>query len=72
MFHLTYDEDVSTKPCCFSPQMMVKCCFQIWEKKEFERPFIYLLTKHEDWEFLSFGPIDEYGHLLHQVVLILL
>ncbi len=61
MFHLTYDEDVSTKPCCFSPQMMVKCCFQIWEKKEFERPFIDLPTKHEDWEFLSFGPIDEYG-----------
>jgi hypothetical protein len=61
MFHLTYDEDVSTKPCCFSPQMMVKCCFQIWEKKDFERPFIDLPTKHEDWEFLSFGPIDEYG-----------
>lgn len=33
MFHLTYDEDVLTKPCCFFPQMMVKCCFQIWEKK---------------------------------------
>ena len=61
LFHLTYDEDVSTKPCCFTPPMMVKCCFQIWEKKEFERPFIDLPTKHEDWEFSSFGPIDEYG-----------
>jgi hypothetical protein len=61
MFHLIYDEDVSTKPCCFIPQMMVKCCFQIWEKKPIERPFINLPTKHEDWEFLPFGPIDEYG-----------
>ena len=61
MFHLRYDEDVSTKPCCFTPQMMVKCCFQIWEKKDFERPFVDLPTKHEDWEFLSFGPIDKYG-----------
>ena len=60
MFHLIYDEDVSTKPCCFTPQMSVKCCFQIWEKKETERPFIDLPTKHQDWKFLSFGPIDEY------------
>lgn len=60
-FHLTYDEDVATKPCCFSPPMMVKCCFQIWEKKEMARPFIDLPTTHADWEFLPFGPIDEYG-----------
>jgi len=33
MFHLVYDEEISNNPCCFSPQMMVKCCFQIWEKK---------------------------------------
>jgi hypothetical protein len=61
MFHLIYDEDVSTKPCCFTPKMMVKCCFQIWEKKNIERSFIDLPTKHEDWEFLPFGPIDIYG-----------
>ena len=60
-FHLIYDEDVSMKPCCFTPQMMVKCCFQIWEKKEVERSFIDLPTKHEHWDFLSFGPLDEYG-----------
>ena len=60
-FHLIYDEDVSIKPCCFTPQMMVKCCFQIWEKKETERPVIDLSTKHEDWQFLPFGPIDEKG-----------
>jgi hypothetical protein len=61
MFHLIYDEDVSTTPCCFIPKMMVKCCFQIWEKKEIERSFINLPTKHNDWDFLSFGSIDIYG-----------
>ena len=61
MFHLIYDEDVSTVPCCFTPKMMVKCCFQIWEKKDTKRVFIDLPTKHKDWEFLSFGPNDEHG-----------
>lgn len=60
-FHLIYDEDVSSKPCCFTPQMTVKCCFQIWEKKEIKRPFIDLPTKHEDWDFLPFGTIDKNG-----------
>lgn len=60
-FHLVYDEDLSSKPCCFSPPMMVKCCFQVWEKKTTKRLFVNLPTKHSDWEFLSFGPIDEKG-----------
>jgi hypothetical protein len=60
-FHLIYDEDVLTQPCCFTPKMMVKCCFQIWEKKEIERPFIDLPTKHNDWDFLPFGELDKYG-----------
>jgi hypothetical protein len=60
-FHLIYDEDVPTKPCCFYPPMMVKCCFQIWQKKDIKRPFIDLPTKHDDWKFLSFGPIDQSG-----------
>ena len=61
MFHLIYDEDVSTNPCCFIPKMMVKCCFQIWEKKEIERLYINLETKHDDWIFLPFGKIDKNG-----------
>lgn len=61
MFHLVYDEEVSNKPCCFSPPMMVKCCFQIWEKKTIKRPYVELPTKHSDWMFLPFGANDETG-----------
>jgi hypothetical protein len=61
MFHLVYDEEVSNKPCCFSPPMMVKCCFQIWERKIEKRPLINLPTKHNHWEFLAFGPNDSKG-----------
>jgi hypothetical protein len=61
MFHLVYDEDVPIKPCCFTPKMMVKCCFQIWEKKNEERFFENLPTIHDDWIFLAFGPIDKDG-----------
>jgi hypothetical protein len=32
-FHLVLDEEIPVKPCSFTPPMMVKCCFQIWEKK---------------------------------------
>jgi hypothetical protein len=60
-FHLVYDEDVPTTPCCFTPKMNVKCCFQIWEKKDTKRHFIDLPVKHEHWNFLSFGPNDENG-----------
>jgi hypothetical protein len=60
-FHLVYDEEIPNKPCCFLPQMMVKCCFQIWEKKETERPYIDLPTTHPDWEFLKLGPNDTNG-----------
>jgi hypothetical protein len=60
-FHLIYDEEVQTKPCCFEPPMMVKCCFQIWEKKDIKRSLIKLSLKHKDWDFLSNGPLDNKG-----------
>jgi hypothetical protein len=60
-FRLIYDEEVPTKPCCFTPPMMVKCCFQIWEKTENRRAKIELPTTHSDWEFLAFGPLDISG-----------
>jgi hypothetical protein len=58
-FHLIYDEDTPTYPCCFSPPMSVKCCFQIWEKKQEKRNKIDLPAKHKDWEFLQYGPKDD-------------
>jgi hypothetical protein len=61
LFHLVYDEELPYKPCCFSPPMMVKCCFQIWEKKPIMRAFVNLPTKHDDWDFLGFGPNDNNG-----------
>lgn len=60
-FHIVYDEETPTKPCQFTPKMNVKCCFQIWEKKENKRETINLPLKHKDWEFLGFGPKDEKG-----------
>jgi len=60
-FHLIYDEEIPNKPCWFTPQMSVKCCFQIWEKKDIERQLIILSTTHKDWDFLPFGKIDSKG-----------
>jgi len=60
-FHLVLDHELPTKPCCFEPAMMVKCCFQIWEKRGEKRPIVKLPTTHRDWNFLSFGPNDENG-----------
>lgn len=60
-FHLVCDEEIPTEPCSFSPPMMVKCCFQIWEKKQTERPIVELSTTHDDWDFLGFGPKDAKG-----------
>ena len=60
-FHLVCDEEIPVSPCSFSPPMMVKCCFQIWEKREEARSIIELSTVHADWEFLVLGPNDEKG-----------
>lgn len=58
-FHLVYDEELPNKPCCFSPPIMVKCCFQIWERKSIKRELVDLPTSHNDWDFLSLGPLDK-------------
>jgi hypothetical protein len=62
-FHLVYDEEIPNTPCCFYPIMSVKCCFQIWEKKDIdlEREFIDLPKTHGDWEFLKLGKTDASG-----------
>ena len=60
-FHLVYDEYIPNKPCCFTPEMSVKCCFQIWEKKENKRDLIELPKTHNDWQFLKLGKRDSTG-----------
>ena len=60
-FHLVFDEEIPMEPCSFSPRMMAKCCFQIWEKRQIPRAIIELSTTHDHWDFLGFGPNDETG-----------
>jgi len=60
-FHLVLDEEIPTEPCSFSPPMMAKCCFQIWEKRVAQRLIVELSTTHEDWDFLGFGRKDANG-----------
>lgn len=60
-YHLYYDEDIPMKPCSFYPQMMAKCCFQIWIKDSKQRKIIKLKTEHPHWVFLPFGPKDSKG-----------
>lgn len=57
-FHLIKDIDIPIVPCSFTPKMMVKCCFQIWERKSIQRLKINLPIEHPDWQFLSYGPKD--------------
>lgn len=60
-FHLVYNKDLPLNPCCFTPKMSAKCCFQIWVKKEEVRNKIELPLIHPDFEFLSLGPLDDKG-----------
>jgi hypothetical protein len=58
-FQLIHNTDLPLKPCCFTPQMSAKCCFQIWKKTETTRRKVELPLTHHDFEYLSLGPIDE-------------
>lgn len=58
-FHLIYDEDTPQNPCVFEPKMMVKCCFQIWERRDEDRKEVKSSTTHKDWNYVKMGPKDE-------------
>jgi hypothetical protein len=60
-FHLLYDQELPLEPCAFSPPMMAKCCFQIWEKQSSHRSLINLPLTHPHWTFLPYGPQDKDG-----------
>mgnify|MGYP006100237281 CR=1 FL=1 len=57
-FELIYTEDLPTSPCCFTPKMGAKCCFQIWQKISPCRQKIKQESTHPDFEFLKLGPKD--------------
>ena len=58
-FELIYNEDLPIKPCCFTPTMDAKCCFQIWKKTKNKRNLIKYDKTHSDFKFLKLGPKDE-------------
>ena len=58
-FELIYNEDLPITPCCFTPKMTAKCCFQVWVKKDSKRKKIIYDKTHDDFEFLKHGPKDE-------------
>jgi hypothetical protein len=60
-FHLICDIELPLEPCAFSPPMMAKCCFQIWEKRLEERIIVDLPLLHPHWTFLPYGPLDVNG-----------
>jgi hypothetical protein len=58
-FKLIYNEDLPINPCCFTPKMTAKCCFQIWIKSDEKRKIIKYDKSHKDFNFLKHGPKDE-------------
>lgn len=58
-FELVYNEDLPINPCCFTPKMTAKCCFQIWVKQETTRKKIVYDKTHSDFKFLKHGPNDD-------------
>ena len=58
-FHLIYNQDLPCSPCCFTPKMSAKCCFQIWKKMDTLREIVKYDKTHKDFEFLKHGPKDD-------------
>jgi hypothetical protein len=58
-FHLVYNEDIPLAPCCFTPKMAAKCCFQIWVKRSVLRELVIYDKTHKDFNFIRMGPRDE-------------
>ena len=58
-YELIYNEDLPLKPCCFTPKMSAKCCFQIWKKTKNKRKIVMYDKTHNDFGFAKLGPKDE-------------
>lgn len=57
-FHLISTRDLPVSPCCFTPKMNVKCCWQIWCKQNEKREKIVQIKQHQDWVFLPMEKLD--------------
>jgi hypothetical protein len=57
-FKLIYNEDLPMNPCCFTPKMTAKCCFQVWIKTDQKRKIVKYDKTHKDFNFLKHGPKD--------------
>ena len=57
-FELIYNEDLPLTPCCFTPKMTAKCCFQIWIKTDKKRNIVKYDKTHADFSFIKHGPKD--------------
>lgn len=54
-FHLVDSFDIEDNAFEGDKETAVKCCFQIWERRDYPRAKILLPTKHKDWDFLSYS-----------------
>ncbi len=53
-FHLIKSVDLLEEPFEGVKSTNVKCCFQIWEKRNKLREKVKKILSHEDWEFLPY------------------
>jgi len=60
-FKLIYNKDLPLNPCCFTPKMSAKCCFQIWKKTPNQRTIVLYDKSHPDFTFMKHGPKDEHN-----------
>jgi hypothetical protein len=61
-FELIYNKDLPVTPCCFTPKMTAKCCFQIWTRTSTtaaKRQIIKYDKTHKDFKFMKHGPKDK-------------
>jgi hypothetical protein len=58
-FKLIYNEDLPINPCCFTPNMTAKCCFQVWVKTDEPRVKTNYDKSHADFDFIKHGPKDK-------------
>ena len=60
-FFIMYNEDLPLSPCCFTPKMNAKCCFQIWKRMDKPREKVVFQKTHKDFDFLPYGSNDSSG-----------